>query len=666
MSSAVMKLKPARLQWRKGMPFSLDYDDIYYAEGSALPESEHVFLQANRLQQRWQKPDSDYFTIGECGFGAGLNFLNTCSLWCQHKPATARLHYLACELHPLRAEDLERLLAQFPELADYSSQLQKAYPPLCSGIHQRRLNFSGHQVQLTLLFGDANRTLQRLYRKNGFRVDAWYLDGFSPRCNPQMWTEELCRTLAIFSRPGTSLSTYSAAGGVRKALDSAGFQSQRIKGFGKKRHMLSAEFQAVENLPTPPVTNACFIPPPAIQDERQAVVIGAGLAGCATAYALAEQGWQVCVLEREASIASMASGNKRGIVDCKLSAGHDASAEFYLHSYLYSISLYQNLAEKSALDLLQPGLLYLAADPGERDRRHKILASYGIEHLSQSLSAEHATALSGIKLEDTTQYFPDAISLNPVSLCKAYLQHPAITLQNNQEVIRLTHENASWHISDCKGLISRSKTVIIANSQDALHLQQSKHYPLLSNYGQLDEYPHSLESRKLAHMLSGRAYVIPTDESVLIGGLTLADQFEKMTLDQGAKQNLALLARVNENLADSLDINNRISSRAALRCSSPDYLPLVGPVENTALCLELFKGLSRNARQPLVEEAVYQPGLYINVAHGSNALSFTPYAAAYLSALITETPAPCSNRVADALHPLRFLIRDLKKQRLPA
>ncbi len=657
-------ISAARLQWRDdGSPYSLDYADIYYSESQALTESSYVFLQGNDLEQRWQQLSSNDFCIGELGFGGGLNFLNSCRLWTKVAPEGACLHYLACELHPFLGSDLERLYRFFPELDFFAGKLLMAYPPLCAGIHQRTLQFGKHRIKLSLLLGDARQMLNAIRQPHGFRVDAWFLDGFSPKSNPALWEEHLCKILADLSHPGTTLSTYSAAAVAKRSLQNSGFKLTRIKGFDRKRHMLKAVFQP-NSKPPSWHADAFTLPAALTVRDKTALIIGAGLAGCSTAYALAADGWQVTVVERNGQVASKASGNKRGIVSCRFSLNRDDSNDFYLQAYFYALAHYAGLADKQNFDWQQTGHLHLASNEAELIRQHKIHSVSCLSGYTQLLDAQRASELTGMDLKRGGLYLPAGATLNPALLCEAYLQHEGIRVLLHTDVITLQFTQGQWQVLGPQGEIARADMLVIANSLDAIAFQQTKDYPLRSNYGQVDEYRIPEGVSTPACSISGRTYLIPLDKQhLLLGGLTVPDSETRPDQQAGQLMNLDLLRPVSSTLAAKLSTQHPVHSRRGMRCSSPDYLPLVGPVEKREACEEIFQPLQRNARQRITQEAVLYPGLFINVAHGAHGLSSTPLSAAYLSALAGGQVLPLTNSLCRKLHPLRFLIRDLKRQK---
>ncbi|MDA0708283.1 MAG: tRNA (5-methylaminomethyl-2-thiouridine)(34)-methyltransferase MnmD [Proteobacteria bacterium] len=212
------------IMWQNGnSPYSLLYDDIYYSP-DGLAESTAVFLDGVGAPDIWR--DKDHFTIGEQGFGTGLNFLNTAKLWIETASDHQELTYFACELHPLASCDIDKAII-WPDLKPYKDQLLAQYP-------ETKISLYNGRITLLLYFCNSLEMLQKL----GMKADAWYLDGFAPSKNPAMWTDEIFQHLARLSNDGAALATFTAAGHVRRGLSNAGFTMSKRKGFGNKREML--------------------------------------------------------------------------------------------------------------------------------------------------------------------------------------------------------------------------------------------------------------------------------------------------------------------------------------------------------------------------------------------------------------------------------------------
>ena len=230
-----MPLTP-HIEWRDGQPYATKFQDVYFSTDHGLQETEYVFLQGNALTQRWQNLAQQTFTIAETGFGTGLNFLCAAKLWLELAPKNAQLHFISTEKYPLSQADITQALALWPELslistpfmAEYTRALQSGTP----------LMLFESRIKLNLLIGDATLSLQAL-KLNNTSVDAWFLDGFSPAKNPEMWQQALFAQIAALSHTQSTFSTFTSAGHVRRGLITAGFAVQKKTGFGKKREMLT-------------------------------------------------------------------------------------------------------------------------------------------------------------------------------------------------------------------------------------------------------------------------------------------------------------------------------------------------------------------------------------------------------------------------------------------
>jgi len=233
------QIEPAHLTFNVDeMPISEAYGDVYHSAAGAHAQARHVFLAGNGLPGRWRGRAD--FVILETGFGLGLNFLATWLAWQGDPQRCGTLHFISLEKHPFAAADLALAQAAWPEFALLAEALRGHWPALEAGEH--RLEFEAGRVLLSLVFGDAVDTLPRL----NTAVDAFYLDGFSPTRNPELWSPALCLSLARLAVRGATLATWSVAGSVRRALAAAGFAVARRPGFAGKRQMLVGRYDPAD------------------------------------------------------------------------------------------------------------------------------------------------------------------------------------------------------------------------------------------------------------------------------------------------------------------------------------------------------------------------------------------------------------------------------------
>jgi tRNA 5-methylaminomethyl-2-thiouridine biosynthesis bifunctional protein len=232
------------IQWNdQGLPRSVAFDDKYFCERNGLLEARHVFCDGNDLPSRFQNAGERVFTIAETGFGTGLNFLCTWKLWKTHAPANARLHFVSIEKFPFSPEDLTRSMKLWPDLQILGSRFIEEYRPEVGTAQEIDLE---KNVRLTLIFDDVSLALSRM-KDRSILADAWFLHGFDPKKNPEMWAPEVFASIADLSLQGATLATFTSAGAVRRGLTQAGFQMHRAPGFGGKRHMLKGRFFTIKS-----------------------------------------------------------------------------------------------------------------------------------------------------------------------------------------------------------------------------------------------------------------------------------------------------------------------------------------------------------------------------------------------------------------------------------
>lgn len=226
----------AKIEWREGQPYASEFQDVYFSTDNGLLETDYVFLQGNNLAMRWLHADLQLFNIAETGFGTGLNFLCTAKYWLETAPQHAKLHFISVEKYPLNTKDITTALNLWPQIQAISEPFLAQYESLISGTQS--ITLFNNRVQLSLLIGDATECFNQVNDK----MDAWFLDGFAPAKNPDMWQGELFKQMARLSKLNTTFATFTSAGDVRRGLINADFEVKKRAGYGKKREMLTGRF----------------------------------------------------------------------------------------------------------------------------------------------------------------------------------------------------------------------------------------------------------------------------------------------------------------------------------------------------------------------------------------------------------------------------------------
>ena len=439
---------PAKIAWQTDdagnqVPVSGEFGDVYFSHADGLAESRHVFLAHNQLPERLANlADKQCFTVAELGFGTGLNFLATWQLWRQlraKKPhlTSARLHFITTEKHPIPLNDLTQILALWaqraPELAKLIEQLLANYPPLIAGCH--RLNFIDDNITLDIWLGDAGDSLASLDTETAIKrpyIDAWFLDGFAPSCNETLWAESIFTQMQRLSRPSTTAATYSCAGIVKRGLQAHGFSIKKVKGFGRKREMLTAVMAGItDSLALNDDNNLSVLPNPLSHIPSHTAVIGAGVAGLLTAWTLANRGVTVTIVDKVAPLAG-ASGNPRALLAPNMTPIHHVYEHLHSIGYLYSGRLYRYFNQQAELQqtpliLEQTGTLDLLIKTNIGTAQ---IADYPNE-MATTITTAEALRLSGLKAKDLADnlYLPQSGLVNPQALKTVILKHPNINYQ---------------------------------------------------------------------------------------------------------------------------------------------------------------------------------------------------------------------------------------------
>ena len=623
---------PARIDFSGGTPYAPEFADVYHPRAGALAQAQHVFLRGNGLPQRWQ--GRDRFVVLETGFGLGNNFLGTWAAWRDDPRRCDRLWFVSIDKHPPTLADLARAHEGSAEAA-LAQALQDAWPPLTPNLHT--LAFDGGRVTLLLALGDAAQWLPEIVA----RVDAFYLDGFAPERNPAMWDARLFKGLGRLAAPGATAATWSVARSVRDGLRRAGFIVERAPGFGDKREMTVARFEP-RFMPRPPPGR---VPPTA---GRDALVIGAGLAGAATAQALARVGFACRVLDAAPGPAQGASGNAAGLFHGTVHANDGPHARFIRAGALEAARTLRPLVEAGRVPGQVQGLLRIEAAlsiDAMRARRDALGLPPG---WVQALDAPASAALAGWPLAGPAWFYPGGGWIDPAALVRHWLADPAIDLACGLPVEALRRHAGRWQALDAAGrVLAEADVVVLAAALDTARLAGDAAWPLEAARGQVTRVPPGVvPSPKVP--IAGAGYAIPLPGgAVLCGATSRAGDGQPDLLEADHLHNLERLA----GLANLPPVAAPLDGRVGWRLTAQDRLPLVG-------AMQAAPGGARHDQPRLMPR---EPGLFVHAALGSRGLTWAALNAQSLAAAIAGVPSPLESSLLDAIDPARFDARAVRR-----
>lgn len=670
----------ARLDWQtddegNDVPVSCQFDDVYFSKKNGLLESHYVFLKHNDLPRRFAtlfqgNTNRQRFVIAETGFGTGLNFLATCALWyqvsqeykvlSQHPPI---LHFISTEKYPLAFDDLAKSLTVWKDtpIAPFVSALLDHYPLPIKGCHRRHIAAElGVTIVLDLWLGDALESLRELVHgtkeQNQLKqrqIDAWFLDGFAPSKNNELWSDELFDVIATLSKPTTTLATFTSAGSVRRQLCRIGATPAKVKGFGCKREMLTAHFANTDI-----TTNTAPLKAKLTTVPHSAIVVGAGIAGLFTAYSLANRGVQVTLLDKSHPLAG-ASGNPRAFFSPKLSAIEHAKSHLPTVSFLYAHHQYRRLNDHAGTAIFeQTGALdFMLPNQRSSDKLAKLIQSY-----PNSLIHKTNTHTSINQNLSFCAYSPMAGLIHPSLLCQHILSHPLIATKQATVSHILYNDNQAIAYDTGTPIICADIAVICAGFES--HLIDPTIYDCRKIRGQLSWITTNSQTKSVIDQPSAvttatdvssfnnpattplsnaqtiaydflstfhhsaikyDGYVCVADNTVLFGASFIRNDTQT---DIRSSEHLFNLQKLTAALPACSHIlkDAPLSGRASIRSQTPDYHPIVGQLS----C-----------------------GIYACTAMGSKGFSFSPLCGEIVAGLALNEPLPITNELLTKITPHR-------------
>ncbi|MFC6052632.1 FAD-dependent cmnm(5)s(2)U34 oxidoreductase [Acinetobacter sp. Ac_877] len=569
-------IQTANLDWHPvdgiDVPFSKQFSDIYFSKDNGLLETRHVFLNGNDLPVRLKNlKDFEYFCVGETGFGTGLNILALWQLWQQIRPNNqSHLHVISVEKFPLTKEDLIRALNVWPELSNLSAQLIEQYPLPIAGCH--RLSFPQDHFSIDLWLGDAHDIFPVMEKTKA--VDAWFLDGFAPSCNPDIWEENVLKNLVRLSDIGTTFSSFSVAGVLKRGLKENGITVSRPRGFKHKREMLKAIWEAPETTEDLNHSSEKNIELLSNQEEklkeeaqshfkqRQIAIIGAGIAGLSSAWAFAQRGHKVVIYDQSAPL-SGGSGNPLALLNPKLCPIEQSSEHLMTLAWQHAIRHYQKfdafrpiqvnqLALKNADDLLCLAEQY----PQNVLKAQKENAGDLYTEFS-SLNLLHAGAVSPHQLRDQI------------------LEYPLIRFEQ-AEITQVAQSETGVAVWSDNQIIKHFDHVIVCAARNSQRLFEN--YPNLKPIrGQVSWVNNENQPLAMHQAQSYGGYCMQLDaQHLILGASFYPNRDDNDVLLEDHVHNYNLIHSVFPEYAEKLADVSTWQGRASVRAQSQDYFPLLG------------------------------------------------------------------------------------------
>lgn len=594
----------ADLDWQMidgiDIPISKQFGDVYFSKDNGLLETRHVFLNGNDLTERLARLEPHaYFCVGETGFGTGLNILALWQLWQQVRPANhSHLHAISVEKFPLSKHDLIRALNVWPELKPLAEQLIAQYPLPIAGCH--RLNFPNERFSLDLWLGDAHDVFPVIPKTH--QVNAWFLDGFAPSCNPDMWEDNVLNNIIRLSDQGTTFSSFSVAGVLKRGLKQHGVAISRPRGFKHKREMLKAIW---------PITDAEPTLEKKTPKQRQIAIIGAGIAGLSTAWAFASRGHQVKIFEQSVPL-SGASGNPLALLNPKLCPIEQADQHLMTLAWQHALTHYAQFAAFRAIEVNQIAL----KNPDD-------LLRLADEYPQEVLTAQPTHDL----IHSASLRLNSAGVIRPHQLRNEILAHANIKLHIAEvTAIHKSTQTELYSQTDCLGTFDHVVVCSALNSK-----QFFQEYPVLKAIrGQVSWLNNAAQPLELDQAYSYGGYCMQLDaEQLILGASFYPNRDDADVLIEDHQHNLSLLASVFPDYAKRLAPIETWQGRASVRAQSLDYFPLLGKV------------------QPEQE-------IYTLAGLGSKGFLFAPLCSEILVAEILQQACPVPESLRQKLQVTRF------------
>ena len=591
-----LKINTRNLTWDNNEPRSLDHDDRFF-QSNVIDETSEVFIKANNLLERWAANKQSNFKIAELGFGFGLNFLITAKYWYQHNQNSKEwLDYVSIDCFPLNIKDFKKVVANYPELKEFSDEFIEHFPIECNGF--TRVEIPKFRIRLTLIINNVEDALVSLIGNKNNKFDAWYLDGFDPNKNLSMWSSKVFESLYLLSNKNATFGTYTAAGFVRRGLEENGFKVSRVKGFANKRHRLQGVYKnGGGNF------KSKIVP-------KKIAIIGSGIAGTCLAYKLASQNISVDLFDKKKDL----NLNPWAAMYPKFSLGIDSRSELLIEGYFYSHRFYSKILNS----FMNTGITFL--DNGSErnswiDRiikldRNDLFTQQSPEDINLQNNINQSFA--GLKIN-----LGGCISIDELN--KTLVAHENINLINDKDFLEYEIDN-KIKLKFKEGNNYEGYSHLILASGGTLKSVIPK---IRLKHGAIAGF-RDKKLNDIKYPINNSGYILPKFNNLNWAGSIYSND---EILDADIIDYKKIIDKNNHLLTED-DIKNIKKTWLGIRASLPDYLPVAGAIE---------------------QEKVFVLG-----GLGSRGLSLAPLLAETIMNDICNIPSPISQEVREAISPLRF------------
>lgn len=589
MSDAFKKLalESHQLQWKDELPFSLDANDIFFQD-EALNEIEHVFIKPNEIKHRSSVEKN--LIVGEIGFGFGLNFLSTCQTWIQNSNE-GLLTYLSIDHKIASHDEIKKLFKKFNELNDLEMTFFDCFEPIHQGIN--KFFFPQWSVELIIYVGDVLDAISDLDKN--FKADAWYLDGFDPKLNNVMWSDPVLDFIQMHSYKNTTISTFTAAGFVRRGLTQRGFEVERKKGFKFKRHHITGKYSKLSKEKNP----------------KKIAIIGSGIAGCSTAYHLAKNGHVVEIFEIESEISSGASGNPLAALYPRFNLNNEPLNLLNFSSFYYADRFYKSL---DCGGYFETGIGFKINDK-RTESWIKKLKALNREDLFSFSDNQNKTGLKDFK----GVIFNHGGYIDPKKINQSLLDNENIK-------IHLRHEFKNFEI----GSSNVTLRIDDNNQCDYDYLVLAHGSGLINFSNDLSLSKGQLVAAKISNSIkmpiNSSGYILPAKDGLNWIGASYDHQFKNLDVDE---DKLKKMIAFQEDQYGVKNNSQQYDSRAQIRTVSKNKLPIVGKYKQN-------------------ENIIMLGGF------GSRGFCYGPILGDHVASIVDENPSPLEKNIATSLLPKNF------------